>query len=183
MRLAGEDYLADWPRFSMVDGSAEATTLANASVDFVVAGQAFHWFRPQEARAEFARILKPEAWAVLIWHDRNVEATPFLRALEDFIRRHSNDYDQVSHKWVATYNALEQFFAPNKMSLIQQQNQQRLDLDGLRGRLLSASYMPKSGAHYEALSRELPELFSSYAADGEVVVQYETKIYYGHLSR
>src|ERR1035438_3496182 len=37
MRIAGENYLASHPNFSMVDGSAEATGLADASVDFVIA--------------------------------------------------------------------------------------------------------------------------------------------------
>ena len=35
MRIAGENYLATYPNFSMVDGSAEATGLADASADFV----------------------------------------------------------------------------------------------------------------------------------------------------
>jgi SAM-dependent methyltransferase len=183
MRRAGEDYLATYPNFSMVDGSAEATTLPNASVDFVAAGQAFHWFRPDETRIEFARILKPGGWAVLVWHDRNVDSTPFLRAYEDFIRRHSIDYEQVTHKYLASYAALKRFFAPNQMQLIQQRNQQQLDFDGLRGRLLSSSYIPKSGERYEAMSRELPQFFSSNAAGGHVVLQYDTKIYFGHLER
>ena len=183
MRLAGQDYLAAYPSFSMVDGSAEATTLHNASIDFVVAGQAFHWFRPDETRTEFARILKPGGWAVLVWHDRNVDSTRFLRAYEDFIRRHSIDYEQVTHKYLASYAALERFFGPDKMQLIQQHNQQQLDFDGLRGRLLSSSYIPKSGDCYEAMSRELPQLFSSHAAAGHVVLQYDTKIYFGHLDR
>jgi ubiquinone/menaquinone biosynthesis C-methylase UbiE len=183
MRRAGEDYLAAYPNFTMVDGSAEATTLPDASVDFVVAGQAFHWFQPLAARAEFARILRPGGWTALIWHDRNVDSTPFLRAYEDFVRRHSIDYEQVAHKYVASHAALEQFFAPNKMMLIQQHNQQRLDFDGLRGRLLSSSYIPKSGERYAAMSRELPQLFLSHAADGHIVLQYDTKIYFGHLDR
>jgi ubiquinone/menaquinone biosynthesis C-methylase UbiE len=183
MRRAAEDYLVAYPNFTMVDGSAEATTLPDTSVDFVVAGQAFHWFQPVAARAEFARILRPGGWAALIWHDRNVDSTPFLRAYENFVRRHSIDYEQVAHKYVATYAALEEFFAPNKMMLIQQHNQQRLDFDGLRGRLLSSSYIPKSGERYEALSRELPDLFSSHAANGHVLLQYDTKIYFGHLDR
>src|SRR5208337_3868027 len=66
MRRAGERYLAAYPNFSMVDGSAEATTLPDASVDFVVAGQAFHRFQPVETRTEFARILKPSGWAALV---------------------------------------------------------------------------------------------------------------------
>jgi len=183
MRIAGEIYLAWYPYFSMIDGSAEATTLADASIDFVVAGQAFHWFRPAETRAEFARILKPGGWAVLVWHDRNIESTPFLRAYEDFIRRHAIDYEQVTHKYVASYGALERFFAPNEMKLILQGNYQRLDLDGLCGRLLSSSYIPKSGERYDAMLRELPQFFSAHAKDGHILLQYDTKIYYGHLDR
>src|SRR5271157_3293226 len=183
MRLAGQEYLAAYPSFTMVDGSAEATTLPNASVDFVIAGQAFHWFHPPEARIEFARILKPQGWAVLVWHDRDVDSTPFLRAYEDFVRRHSVDYEQVTDKHLASYAALERFFAPNRMKLIQQHNQQRLDFDGLRGRLLSSSYIPKSGATYEAMLRDLPQLFCSHASGGHVVLQYDTKIYFGHLDR
>jgi ubiquinone/menaquinone biosynthesis C-methylase UbiE len=110
MRRAGEEFLSGYARFTSVAGTAEATTLPDHSVDIVTAAQAAHWFDRGKARREFVRILKPGGWAVLIWHDRNVEDTPFLRALEDFIRRHSIDYEQISHKWVSTYNALEQFF-------------------------------------------------------------------------
>jgi ubiquinone/menaquinone biosynthesis C-methylase UbiE len=183
MRRAGEEYLAAYPSFSMVEGSAEATTLTDASVDFVVAGQAFHWFQPGETRTEFARILQRQGWSVLVWHDRNVDSTPFLRAYETFVRRHSIDYEQVTHKYLASYAALERFFAPNKMKLIQQHNQQRLNFDGLRGRLLSSSYIPKSGELYEAMLCELPQLFSAHASGDRVVLQYDTKIYFGHLDR
>jgi len=180
MRLAGEKYLADYPNFGMVEGSAEATTLPAASVEFVVAGQAFHWFRPREARVEFARILKPGGWAVLVWHDRDSQSTPFLHAYEAFVRRHSTDYDRVTHKLI-NYATLQHFFGPHEMQRIQQHNLQRLDFDGLRGRLLSSSYIPKSGEKYDAMIAALPELFSIHAVDGHVVLEYETKIYYGHL--
>jgi SAM-dependent methyltransferase len=180
MRLAGEKYLAGYPNFSMVDGSAEATTLAPASVDFVVAGQAFHWFRPREARVEFARILKPGGWAVLVWHDRDSQSTSFLHAYEAFVRKHSTDYERVTHKLI-NYATLQHFFGPHEMQRIQQHNRQRLDFDGLRGRLLSSSYIPKSGERYEAMIAALPQLFSTHADEGHVVLEYETKIYYGHL--
>ncbi len=183
MRGAGEEYLAAYPNFRMVEGSAEATTLPDEGVDFVVAGQAFHWFDPPKTRVEFARILRPPRWTVLVWHDRDVDSTPFLRAYEGFIHKHGIDYEQVSHKYLASYEALEAFFAPNGMNMIQQHNQQRLDFDGLRGRLLSSSYIPKSGERYEAMARELPELFEKHAVDGHVTLEYNTKIYYGHLDR
>ena len=183
MRIAGENYLAAYSNFSMVDGSAEATGLADASTDFVIAGQAFHWFRGADTRVEFARIVKPDGWVVLVWHDRDAESTPFLRAYEGFVRRYSTDYEQVSHKYLASYDALQQFFAPDEMKLIRQHNRQQLDFDGLRGRLLSSSYIPKSGEPYEAMMRELPHLFSSHAENGQVTLEYDTKIYYGHLQR
>ena len=183
MRLAGEQYLASHPGFSMIDGSAEATNLPDESVDFVVAGQAFHWFDPPKARVEFARILKSGGWTVLVWHDRDVESTPFLRAYEALVRQYASDYEQVSHKWVATYDALQHFFAPNEMKSIKQHNQQRVDFDGLRGRLLSSSYIPKSGERHDAMMKALPELFSRHAVDEHVTLEYDTKIYYGHLDK
>jgi SAM-dependent methyltransferase len=183
MRIGGKNYLASYPNFSMVDGSAEATGLADASADFVIAGQAFHWFRPDETRVEFARILKPAGWVVLVWNDRNTASKPFLRAYEDFVLRHSTDYEQVAHKYLASYDALQRFFAPDEVRLIEQHNQQKLDFDGLRGRLLSSSYVPKAGEKHEAMMRELPRLFSSHAENGHVTLEYDTKIFYGHLQR
>src|ERR1700757_2147313 len=50
MRQAGEEYLAEYDNFTSITGSAEASTLDDGSVDFVVSGQAFHWFEPVAAR-------------------------------------------------------------------------------------------------------------------------------------
>ena len=40
-------------------GSAEDIPLPDGSVDAVVAGQAYHWFDPELAHAEAARVLRP----------------------------------------------------------------------------------------------------------------------------
>lgn len=182
MRQAGEQFLSQHTGFSTVAGSAEDTTLPDRSADFVVAGQAFHWFQPPLARREFTRILKPDGWAVLIWHDRDMESTPFLRAYEEFLLRYATDYSTVAHNKVANYGALERFYSPNLMQLITQETSQQFDLEGLRGRLLSSSYAPREGPGAEAMLAELPQLFDRYAADDKVVLEYRTKIYYGHLT-
>jgi SAM-dependent methyltransferase len=49
-------------------GSAEALPLADASVDAVFAGQAFHWFANDEAVAEIARVLRPGGVLALVWN-------------------------------------------------------------------------------------------------------------------
>jgi SAM-dependent methyltransferase len=182
MREAGEAYLERYRGFVMVDGSAEATNLDSSSIDFVVAGQAFHWFRPEDTKVEFGRILKPNGSVALIWHDRDCESTAFLRAYEEFLLHYSVDYEQVQHKYLASYEALERFFSPNPMQVITQRAQQKLDFDGLRGRLLSSSYVPKSGEVYDAMLEALPQLFSGHAEDGHVILEYDTRIYYGHVS-
>jgi len=106
-----------------------------------------------------------------------------LAGVRTILREYSNDYEQVARSYLASYEALQRFFAPNGVTLIQQRNQQRLDFDGLRGRLLSSSYIPKSGERHEAMMQELPQLFATHAVDGSVVLEYDTKIYYGHLDR
>ncbi|MGA9564244.1 MAG: class I SAM-dependent methyltransferase [Candidatus Korobacteraceae bacterium] len=182
MRRAGEHFLSEFGKFSMADGTAEETTLPAHSADFVVAGQAFHWFRPEPTRTEFARIVKPSGWVVLVWHDRDMESTPFLRAYEDFLQRHATDYSTVAHNKVANYGALEQFYSPDPMRVITQSTQQYFDLEGLRGRLLSSSYAPREGPRAEEMLQQLPELFQKHAENGQVTFEYFTRIYYGHLT-
>ena len=86
-----------------------------------------------------------------------MESTPFLRAYEDFLLRYATDYTTVAHNKVAHYGALERFFSPDPMRLLCRQTQQRFDLEGLRGRLLSSSYAPREGPAAEAMLKELPK--------------------------
>jgi ubiquinone/menaquinone biosynthesis C-methylase UbiE len=59
---------------------AEDIPLADASVDAVVAGQAFHWFDLDRALPEIARVLRPQGRVCLIWNFRN-EKIPWVRRL------------------------------------------------------------------------------------------------------
>src|SRR5664279_709480 len=182
MREAGEHYLTSCEKFGMAPGSAENTSLPDQYADFVIAGQAFHWFHPETTRQEFARILKSGGWAVLIWHDRDMESTAFLRAYEEFLVRYSTDYTTVAHNKVANYGGLERFFSPDPIRLIVQQTQQRFNLEGLRGRLLSSSYAPREGPAADAMLEELPKLFAEHAENDLVTLDYVTRIYFGHLT-
>ncbi|MFC7330917.1 class I SAM-dependent methyltransferase [Marinactinospora rubrisoli] len=51
--------LPDAAAFSLVDATAEDTGLPTASADIVTAGQALHWFDPERALPEAARLLRP----------------------------------------------------------------------------------------------------------------------------
>ena len=115
MRAAAEATLAQYPRFHSVVGTAEATTLADNSVDYVVAAQAFHWLDAQATRREFARILRADGWVVLIWNTRRVDATPFLRAYEVLLQKFATDYRQVDHRNI-DQEKLQSFYAAGRSS-------------------------------------------------------------------
>lgn len=181
MREAGERLLAEFPGYTSVEGTAEATGLADASVDLATAAQAFHWFDVPRARAEFQRILRPGGWAVLLWNYREEQHTPFLRAYEDLLIEFADsNYQQISEGY-AHEESLRAFF-PGGYRSRQFQNRQLLDHEGLRGRLLSCSYVPLADdpRHLPMLER-LRRIFDEHQQDGRVTVEYDTQVFYGAM--
>ena len=182
MREAGERLLKPFAQFTSIDAAAEETTLPKATVDFIAAGQAFHWFDRVRCRAEFARILKPGGWVVLIWNDRKTEATPFLREYEKLLQTYATDYAKVDHKNIDDEVVREFFgYASAKAKI---PSAQHFDFEGLKGRLLSSSYAPDRGqpGHAEML-RDLETLFNARQQNGRVEFAYDTVVYYGKLDR
>jgi SAM-dependent methyltransferase len=181
MREAGERLLADAPGFTSVDGTAEATTLATSSVDFVTAGQAFHWFDRARARVEFARILKPRGWVALVWNERRTAKNLFLAGYERLLTTYGNDYAQVNHTLIDP-GVIDGFFAPSAWSARKFDNLQIFDFDGLKGRLLSSSYSPEPDQpSYQPMLDALKALFDAHQRDGRVAFEYDTTVYYGQL--
>jgi len=179
MRRAGEEYLASYDGFSSIEGSAEATTLDDAGVDFVTAGQSFHWFEPDSARREFVRILKSGGWMVIAWNDRRMDEAPFTRAYENLLDRFGIDYKQVKDSYPEA-DRITYFLST--FSQRDLPNFQIFDWDSLRGRLRSSSFTPTEGhANYAPMMDELRKLFDAYQQDGQVRMDYFTRIYFGHL--
>jgi SAM-dependent methyltransferase len=181
MREAAERLLNAYPRFHSVAAKAEATSLAAASVDFITAGQAFHWFDREKTGVEFARVLRPQGWVTLIWNER-VVTTPFLVAYEQMLKDYSTDYEQVDHRRIDE-DVIRAFFGPGNFKLKRFENRQVFDYEGVKGRLLSSSYAPESGhPKYEPMLAELERIFRAHQADGKVIFEYITQMYYGQLS-
>jgi SAM-dependent methyltransferase len=182
MRVVAEDLLAGYKQFVSVDGSAEATALPDVSVDFVVAAQAFHWFDRDATRKEFVRILRPAGWVVLIWNERRLDSTPFLRAYEDILLRYGTDYQEVRHENVS--GKLAEFFAPGSFKLVNLDNFQHFDLPAFKGRVGSASYTPEPGhPDFDSMNSELENIFNRFNQNGIVTFEYDTRVYYGHLEK
>ncbi len=182
MRSAGEEFLADYGRFNSVNGTAEATRLPAQSMDFVIAGQAFHWFDRDKARKEFLRILKPDGIVILIWNDRRVDTTSFLREYEALLQKWGTDYAAINHKNIQDKTVFAPFFG-GMFYEASFDNVQRFDFEGLMGRLHSSSYVPaKEHANYAPLAKRAREIFDTYQVAGEVAFEYDTRVYYGLMS-
>ncbi len=182
MRTAAEKLLAGFPMFHSVEGTAEATTLDAAAFDLVIAAQAFHWFDIPRVRAECQRILRPGGWAVLLWNTRQIDTTPFLREYEALLQRHGTDYAKVQHNNIDAAQ-MDAFYGAGGWRRFTADNAQQLDFDGLRGRLLSSSYVPNLGEPgCDEMLADLDRLFAKYASDGKVSLDYVTEIYVGKVA-
>lgn len=181
MRAAAEELLGTRPGFHSVAGTAEATGLPANSVDLITAAQAFHWFDPAPTRREWQRIMRPNAWAVLIWNDRNDDASPLMRAYEELLQTWSIDYRQVDHRRIDAA-ALSAFFGAGGFAQRQLPHQQRLDWEGFQARLLSTSYVPPADdPRAEPMLAALRALFEAHQQDGAVVLHYTTRVFWGRL--
>lgn len=181
MRQAAERRLGHFPNFVSINGSAEATTLEEHCVDFILVGTAFHWFEPMPTRREFQRILKPDGWVLLVWNVRNNQQSAFMSAYEDFLLKYSIDYQQVSEVYHETAG-FDAFFGHPNWKQAAFKNAQTFDFDGLLGRYLSCSYaFPENHLNFANAKAALRVIFDTHQENGNVKLWYDTVLYYGKL--
>lgn len=181
MRFKAEELLRSYRQFHSVHGSAESTLLKDHSIDFIIAGQAFHWFDIPQARKEFQRIAKPDGQVALFWNIRDLHS-PFAQAYEQLLLDFGTDYLSVGHQELASPERVAAFFAPNTYQVRQFPNNQHLNMEGVKGRLLSTSYIPSENAlTYHPMLNRLQEIFDKYAEEGKVWFDYTTTLYVGEI--
>jgi SAM-dependent methyltransferase len=181
MRAAADAELGGEPGYRSAAGRAEALPVPDASVDLLVAAQAFHWFELGPARAECARVLRPGGLVALVWNHRADDA--LNRALSALLQRHGGALAAA----MAAEDDLARvpdFFAPQPWTRWQAPHTQRLDAAGLAALVFSRSYMPPRGTPAAAAAEaELQALFARHAqADGRLALHYDTVACLGRLS-
>jgi len=178
MRRAAEARLGQDERFHSVAATAEATGLEAGSIQLVVAAQAFHWFDRAKVRQEVLRILVPGGHAAIIWNARRRDSTPFLRGYEQLLRTFGTDYQEVRYENVSEADLRAFFGGDFRRGSFP--NVQVFDFEGLEGRLLSSSFVPKAGdSRYAPMLDELRRLFDAHQEDGRVRMEYDTLVYGG----
>lgn len=178
MRAKAVERLGANPQFRAMSGTAEETGLPSQSADCVLCAQAFHWFRAEEAKREFRRLLKPRGVIAVMWNLRNSNFSPFMAGLEALLMRYCPDYadrvHQETRQAIAGVRALGDAVNAREFSWVDP-----LDHETLMGRLLSASYVPLEGhPNHAPLLADLNVLFAEQARDGRIDMVYDTKLYW-----
>jgi ubiquinone/menaquinone biosynthesis C-methylase UbiE len=167
--------------FRSVNGSSDATTLADESVNMVTAFQAFHWFDRDKARKEFIRILKDPKYILFVWNDRKTTGSDFLEGYEA-ISQNLPEYQNVNHRNISIED-LCKFIGNKEIKTAQFSNAQKLDLEGLKGRFFSSSYTPAFGTEaYQKQIKNLEKLFLKTNENGRIEFKYVTEVYLGILT-
>ncbi len=155
----------------VLDGTAEAIPLADASVDLVTVAQAFHWFDGDAALAEIHRVLRPAGRLALLWN-RRVRDDPVNEAIEailspyrEGVPTHDGDAWRAAFERTTLFGALREHDFPHE---------QMLDADRLADRVASISFVSsladEEGARVIGAAREL-------AATGSVRIPYRTHVH------
>jgi len=176
MRLAAENAFLGNSSFVSIDGSAEKTGLVDNSIDVIFAGQAFHWFDRKASKLELNRILKSNGHIVLAWNERS-ERSDFQREYEQILQDNLPEYNQKTHKKI-TEDEIRDFLLPRSMYIESMDNSQMFNLEQVKGRFMSSSYVPNNGTLHDFLIQKIEKLFDKYQQNGFIKFEYITSVYY-----
>jgi len=126
------------PEAEPLDAVAEAIPLAAESVDAVIAAQCFHWFDPEAATAEIARVLRPEGAVAVIWNRRD-DSVAWMREFTLLADAHAGDVPRYRDgAWRRGFDA-DPVFAP--LALRTWPNRGAVGRDAVLARAASMSFV------------------------------------------
>ena len=179
MRTAGGRILANYPRFVSVEVPQRTLQWQTIPPISLLPRKPFIGLTAMRARGVCSHL---ENWR---WVGPDLERRRLpIPHRSARLRRASADlrhgFQEVRHENV--YDNIAAFFAPSEFKLKSFDNQQVFDYEGLKGRLLSSSYIPAEGQPgFTEMLETLRRVFDAHQQDGHVVVAYHTRVYFGQL--
>jgi SAM-dependent methyltransferase len=166
------------PAAEPLAGVAEAIPLADASVDAVVVGQAYHWFEPVAATAEVARVLRPGGSVALVWNRRD-ERVAWMRGFSEILDAHAGDAPRYKHgTWRRGFDG-NPAFAP--LELRTWPHTGGAGRDVIRSRVASMSFVAAMDDEPRAaLLAQVEELLTTHpdtAGRDDVAMPYVTELF------
>ncbi len=160
------------PEAESFRGAAEDIPLPDASVDAITVGQAFHWFRHDEALPELHRVLRTGGGVGLLWNSRN-QSSELQRVVTELIASLVPPKRAVA--WGASARLAEsELFGPmeeRRFTFVHE-----LDADALVSRIASISFVAAAPEDDKRrIERALRELVAAHG--GVVDFPYVTDVY------
>ncbi|MFZ0830215.1 MAG: class I SAM-dependent methyltransferase [Thermoplasmata archaeon] len=166
------------PTVPLLNGIAEMLPLHDATIDAVVAAQAFHWFDIPRAMNEMHRVLRPGGTVGLLWNVRD-ESVDWIHQ-ETHIMDRYDDRGPRYHRgiWREAWNLTSGFEPLEKQSI---PFVQQLDRDSALDRFTSISFIASlEGARYIEAEGALKGLLDTHpqtAGRPEIELPYQCEIY------
>jgi SAM-dependent methyltransferase len=165
----------------VVEGSAEATTLPDASVDLIAVGRAMHWFDWPRAHQEFLRILRPDGWVLIATNGHRDSGAAVSNRLAEIFRKWRTDSVEADTR--RDFNKrLQEFLDTSTWQRTTLHHSMTVDFSTLLGYAESLSAIPRPGERgYEGMVAELRAVFAEYQRDGVLVTPLACELFLGRL--
>lgn len=174
MREYSSWLLSPFKNVRIINATAENTTLASKSVDLIFVAQSFHWFDFDKTKAEFHRILKSNGAIAICWILHNNQ-TEFEKDFEKLRKKFAiSSYPVIRND----EEVLKNFFSPDTMKKKTFHFKSLLNLESLKGLLLSTSFIPQEGhSEYDNMLKSLSFLFQKHNIKEFVELNYHVPVY------
>jgi SAM-dependent methyltransferase len=169
------------PALEIVEGSAEATTLPDTSVDLIVVGRAMHWFDWPRAYREFATILRPGGWVLVATNGHRDSGAPVSEELSAILRKWRTDSAEADTRRDFK-DRLQEFLDTATWQRTTLVHAMTMDFPTLLGYAESLSAIPRPGERgYEEMVAELRVVFDRYSRNGLLETPIACQLFLGLL--
>lgn len=172
---------AHQPALQVLQGSAEATTLPDASIDLIAVGRAMHWFDWPRAHREFTRILRPRGWVLVATNGHRDSNAPVSEEMSAIFRKWRTDSAEADTRH--DFNErLQEFLDAATWHRATRYHSMTMDFPTLLGYAESLSAIPRLGERgYEGMVAELRMIFERYAENGILHTPTACQLFLGRL--
>lgn len=180
MRNAALIELDGYEKCTVLNGTADNTTLENNSVDYITVAQAFHWFDVGGFQKECKRILKPDGKAILVWNIRDM-ATSVNKESYKIYKEYCPSFKGFGGGIKKDDERIRSFFSDN-YEYITFDNPLIYDKDKFIKRCLSGSYsLKETDTRYIEYMDALNCLFERYSTNEIMEMPNQTVAYIGNV--
>jgi SAM-dependent methyltransferase len=178
MRHMAAIRLANIPNCHLLAARAEATALADRSVDLITVAQATNWFDPQASRREFTRILKPGGWLAIL-RNYGTDGEKVGNALEPFFPPQCD-----TGRWMRGRNVPREYYfeGGSYCKLVFPLPAIEQNWDQFLGAVLTSSYAPDpDDPAYPAFEVSARDIFKRFSQDGVLHSHANTEVWIGQM--